>query len=382
MLKSLTAYTYQLDHFDLAIAEILEQLNLAENLQKNSVGIITCYNEFIENGLVAALAQALPFDIVGCSTLGNATAGQNGPMMLALMVLTGDDIQFKTAFSEPLIVDPQQAVENAYHRVADADLGPAAVILSFFPLNNNFVSGNLCDYLQNIAAPSPIFGLFASNFENFSQNFCLHNQQYSDKSFSLLAIYGNIKTDFFLTSIPSTNIQKQNSIITASQNNILQEINNLTLEQYTQSIGLGGGNNIITSIPFVADFKDGNLPLARAIFSINDQGYAVCGSLLPPGTTLALGYLEYEDVLQTADSLISQALAKNGQALILFPCKSRNAVLGPDAQAELEFISQKIGSSLPYLIAYAAGEICPIDDKQGNLLTRYHNYSLIGLLLS
>ena len=48
MIKTLTAQTHEIDDVELAVSEILEQLNVGEKLLKNTVGILTCYTEFID----------------------------------------------------------------------------------------------------------------------------------------------------------------------------------------------------------------------------------------------------------------------------------------------------------------------------------------------
>ncbi|MDR2738996.1 MAG: hypothetical protein LBB68_04085 [Treponema sp.] len=72
MIKVLNACTAEIDDVDLAVSEILEQLDVPGNLRNNSIGIIACYYEFIETGVVAEICKRLPFDVVGCTTLGNA----------------------------------------------------------------------------------------------------------------------------------------------------------------------------------------------------------------------------------------------------------------------------------------------------------------------
>ena len=55
MITTLTAFTHEIDDAAEATAEILAQLDLEHNLKQNSVGILTCYSEFVESGVVQNL---------------------------------------------------------------------------------------------------------------------------------------------------------------------------------------------------------------------------------------------------------------------------------------------------------------------------------------
>ena len=65
MIKTLIAYTTEVDDEDDAVAEILEQLDMGSNLLKHAVGIMTCHLDFMEGGIVKALCKALPFEVAG-----------------------------------------------------------------------------------------------------------------------------------------------------------------------------------------------------------------------------------------------------------------------------------------------------------------------------
>lgn len=55
MIKSFTAFTDEIDDAGQAVAEITQQLEEAGALLKNTFGIISCYAEFVESGVVSAL---------------------------------------------------------------------------------------------------------------------------------------------------------------------------------------------------------------------------------------------------------------------------------------------------------------------------------------
>ena len=52
MIKMFSAFTEEIDDVDAAISEILSQLDLEHSLMQNSIGILHCYHEFIDSGVV------------------------------------------------------------------------------------------------------------------------------------------------------------------------------------------------------------------------------------------------------------------------------------------------------------------------------------------
>ena len=59
-----------------AVSEILEQLDVEHTLLAHSLGILHCYSEFCENGIVKAICEKLPFDVVGNTTSSLSASGK------------------------------------------------------------------------------------------------------------------------------------------------------------------------------------------------------------------------------------------------------------------------------------------------------------------
>ena len=94
-----SAFTEEIDDVDAAISEILGQLDLEHSLMKNSVGILHCYHEFIDSGVIKALSKKLPFDIIGITVPYVRMPGKASSMGLMLNILTADDVNFITGIS-------------------------------------------------------------------------------------------------------------------------------------------------------------------------------------------------------------------------------------------------------------------------------------------
>ncbi|ULQ59833.1 FIST C-terminal domain-containing protein [Brucepastera parasyntrophica] len=148
-----------------------------------------------------------------------------------------------------------------------------------------------------------------------------------------------------------------------------------------QSLGLMTDYGVegTNAIPFVIDYNDGTKPIARAIYAITTEGYAACGGEMPVNATLAIGSIDYEDVIGTTTETVETVLhTDKKEGLLIFSCLARNLALGADALAEMETVSEKIQSSVPYHFSYSGGEICPVYTEDGNLVNRFHNNTFIA----
>ncbi|MDR2933647.1 MAG: FIST C-terminal domain-containing protein [Oscillospiraceae bacterium] len=378
-MKMLTATTEEIDDTTRAVEDILSQLDLESNLLAHSVGIMTCYNEFIESGVVKAVCEALPFDVVGCTTLGNGSGGQSGLLMLCLTVLTADDVFFSTAMSSSMAVELNGPVTDAFRRAQAGLNEKPALIIPFAPLILQVGGELIFNELNALSDGVPLFGTIACDHtEGVGQSYTIHNGVCTKDCLSLLLISGNIHPRFFVASISENKIQKQKAIITDSTGNLVRKVNDMTFIKYMATLGISRGDGIegMNAVPIVVDYNDDTTPVTRAIYMLTPEGYAICGGAMPEGATLAIGSLDYDNVLETVKAILKSALAhKPINGLLMFPCLSRYLVLGLDALDELDAISDCIGENIPYQAAYSGGEICPVYDNKGHVFNRFHNFT-------
>lgn len=384
MIRMLCAHTNEIDDADAAVTQILEQLNIEQNLLKNAVGIISCFPDFLHTGVVAALNERLPFETLGCTTLGAATAHEAGMMMLGITVLTSDDLTFATAVSGSLFTEQQRPIEEAYNRGRRALGREPALLIPFLPLIEHVGGENLYNHLRAASGDVPAFGTLAcdQHLDYHDSHVLWCGKHYRD-AMALLLIAGDISPRFALVSIPEAKVQKHRAIITRSEGNILHRVNDMPLMDFMEHLGLAESGKVegTSAIPFVVDFGDGSRPAARAIYMITESGEAICGGTMPEGATLAIGSIDYNDVLETTQDLIADIKADTHvQGALIFSCLSRNLVLGADVEAELDTYRSALGDSIPYLVAYAGGEICPVYTSGGQIANRFHNFTAIACL--
>ena len=385
-MKMLNAWTLELDEPEAAVSEILDQLDLKKNVLKNSVGFITCSYDFIETGMVKAICAALPFDVVGCTTLTNANNAEAGTMLLCLTVLTADDCRFSTAVTSSLQGDLEGAVREAAKKAKtdlglDANMAPQLVLafLTMFGIGGEIMLNALNTELNG----APIFGTVGCDQDTaeFSNTYIIRNGEVYRDCLAFLLVSGNVHPRFAVTSTSEQNLRKQHAVITSSQGCLLREVNNVSAQAYFESMGLMTGKGIegLVSVPIMVDYNDGTQPVARAIYGLNDDGTAISGGIMPEGSTLNIGRMDVEDIILTAEKSVKDLLKTEGLCgIIMFPCLGRNMVLAMDPFAEIDIARKLIGDVVPWHLAYSGGECCPVYTADHLVVNRFHNFTFIG----
>ncbi|MDR1482872.1 MAG: FIST C-terminal domain-containing protein [Synergistaceae bacterium] len=383
----MAAYTSEIDDVDAAVSEILEQLKLEGDLRGNSIGIVTCYSDFIESGVLSALCDALPFKVIGSTTLSNAVPGSKGNMLLTLVVLTGDDVSFQIGLTEPISSENEDSLSEAYE-AARAGLGcQPSLMLSFVPLLMNVSSDFYVDVFTRISGGVPNFGMLAvdHNSDYHESQVICDGSAYADR-YAFVLVSGNITPRFFRSSVLPGKIYREKGVVTASKGNHLQTVNDKPVADFLQSLGLKkdkDGTIIgINSFPLIVDYNDGAIPVVRAVYAQTPEGYAVCGGDIPVGATLSIGFLDEKEVIATAVATL-EAVAASGEfnCALICSCIGRYFYLGYNPDGEIEQARRFLdGRGVPYLFSYSGGELCPVYPREGaakSMTNRNHNDTLV-----
>ena len=384
MIRMLTAQTIEVDDVDFAVADILKQLDLENRLLKNSVGILTCYADFLEGGVIPALCERLPFDVVGVTTLGAGTEETAELLALALCVLTSDDVSFSAVISEALTDDHENKIQAAYDKAAAALADEPALILAYVPMMATVGGEKIATRIDRAARGVPVFGTVACdhNFDS-RQAHTIYNGAVYQNNLAMILLSGPVRARFFLGALPLNNVQKHQAVITASDGNILHEINGMPAAEYLRGMGLAP-NDILESsksMPIVVDYRDGTPPVIRGFYTFTPGGSAICGGEMPVNATFALSTLDSADVLLSTGQLFDEILAReNASGMLLISCLVRSFALDTDPLAEMELVGRRVNKAFPYQLCYAGGELCPVYDKEGGVSNRFHNFSFIGCM--
>jgi hypothetical protein len=383
MIKTLIAQTMEADDPDRAVSEILEQLSIGQNLRDNSVGILTCYLDFIENGIVKAICERLPFDVVGIDTMSSATSRKGGPITLSLAVLTSDDVFFSTGISASLEHEHKDSLRELYERASAKHRDKPSLILSFAPVPQYSTAGDyLVEALGAASGGVPIFGMMASDFTTaFRSPLVIFNGEAYKDSMAVILLSGNVKPEFACMAVPENNTLKRKAVVTSSDGNILKEINGSPAIDYIQSIGLVKDNKLVTTqtVSLIVYYDDETEPVARSIFDLTSEGYLILGGVAPEGSVIGIGTLSPSDVVDMLSKMIDSLGVFD--FLLVASCISRNFILGWDNMAEIDLIQSRLGEGSPFLFVYVAGEICPTVAADGTFINRFHNLTLVSCAL-
>ncbi|MDR1979413.1 MAG: FIST C-terminal domain-containing protein [Synergistaceae bacterium] len=385
-MKALTAHTDKIDDVEAAVSEILEQLKPESGLLSRSIGILSCYADFVESGAMRAVCDALPFEVVGLTTLANVGPGSTGTMLLTLTVLTGDDVSFSVGLTAPLPSEDEAPLREEYEAArARLDRRPS-LMLSFVPLLVNAGGDFFVNAFTKISGGVPNFGGLAVDHNSDYHDSCVvcNGEAYTDR-YAFILLSGNVSPRFFMGSISAAKIFRERGIVTAANGNQLQTVNDVPVSDYLESLGFAKGADGfivgLNSFPFVVDYNDGTPPVIRAIYSQTPEGHAVGGGNIPVGATLSIGSMNASEVVATAAETINAALSSGkSECFLIFSCVGRYFHLGYNPLEEAEKVQRTLDETgIPYHFAYSGGELCPAYVREGSesIVNRNHNLTFV-----
>ncbi len=380
MVKTVIAYTYEVDEPEIAASEILEQLNLQENLLANAAGILSCHAEFIESGVVEAVCARLPFPVAGITTLASGSNEATDMYILTLCMLTSDDVSFAAGLTESLAEEQDSRMQAAYESTVAGLPDTPSLILAYMPMLNHVGGERLLKLLDGISGQAPIFGTLTCDHRyDFCEAQTIFNGQAYTESMAFIAMSGPINSRFFTVSVPDAKIHKQKAIITSSQGNVIMEINNKPVLDFLEDLGLSREDGLegAKAIPIMLDYQDGTQAVARCFYLVTPEGHVVCGGDMPVNATFALCSFDNDDVLVSAGQLLKKIAEENkGSGMLIVSCIGRSVTLGVERLAEAHLVQRAMEDIIPYQLMYSGGEICPVYAPDGvKTANRFHNFS-------
>ena len=376
MIKSFTANTREIDDPKAAVSEILEALDMEKNLLKNSLGIISCFSEFGETGVLKAICDALPFECIGTTTCLCATGTEMDQMLLTIMVLTSDDCEFCTTMIQ--IDDNYESVippkmDELFQKLSKKP----SLFMGYFPLMNNLGGDLVLAVLDKATEGIPIYGTLAVDHNmDYSTALTIYRGELCKDALVLGGIIGEFEMHFDIASIREDKIKRQKAIITESKGNILIGINGKTALDYLEEIGLSRDDLSIGVgvVPLAISHEDGTKPVTRGVFATTPEGYVVAGGGMPVGATISLGHINEDDVISTTADVMKK-IVKKDSVIFSYSCIGRYLVLKLNETAEARKIFEIAGEEVNYLFSCSGGEICPLYDTDGKLKNHFHNYT-------
>ena len=390
-MKCASVYTYEIDDPKIALEEIKAQLENKITLLKNSVGIIMCHTEFISSGVVKYISENLPFDLAGVTTSSQAVNNEAGELILTIFIMTSDDTWFKTGVTESVNEGIDEPTKKAFDKVSAGVSEPPKLALIFPPLILKYAGDAYINAWKQLIPDVPVFGTLAiDDTLTFEGSETIYNGESYKTAMPFVLCYGSINPRFLIETLPQNKVMPYKGEITKSSGPFVQEINNINAYKYFESIGFASNGALADNylfVPFVIDQKrredyDG-IPVVRGHASFTEDGTAIFRGDVDEGSTFTLLTSDSKDVLSTTLQKIRQLNElPNVNGVLMFPCIVRRMMtqrLNP--LAELETVRDTIHSDIPFMIGYSGGEICPTSIKNCIPTNRFHNYSLVILVV-
>ena len=389
VLRCASLFSYEIDDPQLALDEVLSQLNEEIELLDNTVGIIMCNPEFIETGTLEYLCEHLPFEVAGVTTSCQAVNGEVGELVLTIFVMTSDDVQFRTGLTESVIEETGKPTAAAFEAAtAGQDTMPKLALI--FPPRIVEIAGDVHIHEAERVIPGvPIFGAMATDDTvTFESSAAIFNGRHYKDRMPFILCYGEINPRFLIGTFPEDKAMPYKGEVTSASGSYVREINNINAYQYFEEIGFaanGARAEKYLFVPFLIDLKtredsDG-VPVTRTLASFTEEGTAIFRGYVDEGSTFSLLTGEPEDVMAITQMRVEEAVAvPDINGLLLFPCIVRQMItMQINPLRELEIARDIIPPNIPFMMGYAAGEICPTSVRNGVPANRFHNYSLVIL---
>ncbi|MCL2810002.1 MAG: FIST C-terminal domain-containing protein, partial [Treponema sp.] len=111
---------------------------------------------------------------------------------------------------------------------------------------------------------------------------------------------------------------------------------------------------------------------------------ALFGGDVTEGSTFHFLNFDSESIKLTSRNEIERLnKLSDVNGVILFSCASRQMILSGtnEDNAELQIAKDTIKQEIPFMLGYSGGEICPVINNKSILNNRFHNYSMVILII-
>ncbi|MCL2564749.1 MAG: FIST C-terminal domain-containing protein [Defluviitaleaceae bacterium] len=384
MIKMHVARTSEIDELDIAMEEIKSQIDFSM-LKKNSGGVIFCHIEFVESGLVTELCNALPFDVIGMTSMAGACENGYGLYDLTLTILTSDEVSFSAGMTQGINkANYVDEIDNLYKNIRGNVAEDPGLILSFMPYIRDVSGYEVVKAMDKAVSGIPIWGSITNNIDfNYETVQTICNGEYLSSGVAMMFLNGPVNPKFIVSSIPERNISNNRAIITKSEGSILREVNDMPILEYLKDIGLIITKENITTTPLMVYYDGAVEPVALGFYTLFEDGSVLTGGELPEGTSFAVGSIDTEGIFESTELGLNEILTNpERHATLLLPCVTRYIMLAPNQEGELKLITEKLkASGQPFMMGYSGGEICPMQGVDGKLYNRFHNYTFCACVL-
>ena len=163
MIEMFTARTSEIDEFDEAVQELIDQIDLSR-LKKHSGGILFFHMDFVDSGMMNAICEALPFGVIGMTSMAGADEHGFGLFDLTLTVLTSDEVSFAVGMTNS--IDPENyenEIQTLFDQMRAGVAEDPAMIISFMPYIRDVAGYEVVAAMDKACHGIPIWGSITNN---------------------------------------------------------------------------------------------------------------------------------------------------------------------------------------------------------------------------
>jgi hypothetical protein len=116
----------------------------------------------------------------------------------------------------------------------------------------------------------------------------------------------------------------------------------------------------------------------RQIVGLGDNDTLLLGGTVEPGTRFRVGGFDKLDMLTAAQEAAGKVSGyrKEKSFAVILSCASRFVLLGSESLDEIHMVREAM-AGLPFTMAYAGGEICPLLRDDGSVFSHFQNGAFI-----
>ena len=395
MIKSASLFTTEIDDIGLAVKQLKEQLDKKLTLLKNTIGIIQCDCEFIEDGIAKPLYEALGIPLIGGTTTSSATNEGVEKFAVSILVLTSDDVNFITKCTSDLkencLGEIKRSLTETINSVSESQEHPLKLVLVFPPIMEAIPGDEYIDAVESVCGSVPIFGTLYvdDSLADYDRSVSYFNGETSRTNMPYVLVYGDVTPQFSVSAMPKeAGLLDTSAVITKASENVVYEINNKPAVKYFEDVGIAKGGTLKVGATFVPTLltlqgqKERDV-FVRALIQIQPDGSILFRGRMYEGASIVIGTNVGAEVIEKSRIATEHiAACKDVNAALIFSCIARQLVIAPNILAELECIKNSLPEHIQFIASYSGGEISPTSiGSDNNARNRFHNYSLITCLL-
>jgi diguanylate cyclase (GGDEF)-like protein len=316
-----------------------DSVNLSKDLEKidkNKEIFIQIFSGVLEKEKILEIIKVIKEKIPRAKIIGSTTDGEIFNENIKLKSIVININEFDKTKVETFFLEKNKKSFDMGLDVGKASKDKKLLITFADGLN---VNGE--EYLKGIRQISgvTVAGGLAGDNDMFKETFV-----FNEEGFGSHAVVGALfEGDIIVNNTYGFNWEGIGKLmkITKSRKNIVYEIDGKkAADVYREYFGDVANDIVKIGVEFPLIINRGNLKIARAVLSENEDGSLMFGGNIEEGSSVQFGYGDINNILQKDKTLFSDMGLYDVESIFIYSCMARRRFLGEDIKYEIEPFSQ------------------------------------------